>query len=291
MDFAKHLKAARKSTGLTQTEVAEQSGVSRSAVVDLESGRGTMSSLAPVAAVVEFRIRGLSKGSSFGEQVINRRLRLKWTQAKLAKKTGLTLPTVRAVENNRGNLNSFAKVIDAIGVDAKPRQIERALWRGGQRDVRHTPPKCIEAIVKCFGPIHCDPCYDVGCYVHPTQQAITKETDGLKTKWQGDLAFVNPPYSDLTNWLKRITLALERNEVKTIIGLIPVRAEAHAFQNHVLTKADLLFPKGRMRFYANGRELGPAPFSLVFPIWNGSPEQIKRFAKEINAVWLAEKVI
>ena len=291
MDFAKHVKAARKSSGLTQTEVAEQSGVSRSAVVDLERGRGTMSSLAPVAAVVEFRIRGLSNGNSFGDQVIKRRSRLKWTQAKLAKKTGLTLPTIRAVEKNHANLNSFAKVIDAIGIDVEPRKLQRSYWRGGQRDVRHTPPQYIEAIVRCFGSINCDPCHDAECYVRPITQAITKEVDGLKTRWEGDVAFVNPPYSDLTSWLKRITLALERNEVRTIIGLLPVRSETHAFQDHVLIKADLLFPRGRLRFYSHGKELGPAPFPLVFPIWNGNPEKVRQFAQEINAVWLTEKVI
>lgn len=290
MDFATHIKVARKSAGLTQTEVAEQSGISRSAVVDLERGKGTMSSLAAVSAVVEFRIKGLSIGNSFGDQVYKRRLRLKWTQEKLASKASLTLPTVRAVEKNRANLNSFVKVLDVIAVDPKPRKEQRSYWRGGERDVRHTPPQFIEKIISCFGSIDCDPCHDMACYVRPTQQAITKEMDGLKTKWKGEIAFVNPPFSDLSKWLRRISLALARNEVRTVIGLIPIRSETAAFHDHVLTKADILVPRGRIKFFSGGTELGPAPFPLIFPIWNGDPHQVRELAKQIDAVWLTQKL-
>lgn len=289
MDFAPLLKTARKSSGLTQAQVAKASGVSRSAVIDLEGGRGTMRTLTEVAAVVEFRISGLSHGGSFGDQVKSRRARLKWTQRKLATETNLTLPTIRAVENNRANLDSFAKVVAVIGDDPRPRKAERFHWKGGQRDVRHTPPNIIEAIVSSFGAIDCDPCHDPESHVCPTQLGITKEMDGLKTRWRGDVAFVNPPYSNLPACLRRISEALANNEVQTVIGLVPLRSDTRVFQDHILDAADILFPRGRIRFYEKEKELGDAPFPVVFPIWNADPIQIKTFANAIDAVWMAKQ--
>lgn len=291
MDFGPLIKTARKASGYTQSELATHSNVSRTAVIGLEQGKGTMSTLAAVSEHIDFRIAGLSRGSSFGEQVKRRRHRLKWTQKKLATKTQLSLPTIRSVENNTGNLESFSRIIGAIGDRPKPRKAEKSYWRGGKRDVRHTPPKIITAVKTSFGNIHCDPCHDPESYVQPSVIGITQEMDGLSTKWEGEVAFVNPPFSDLTRWIKRITLAVSNKEVRTIVALLPLRSETKAFQDQVLCVADLLLPRGRMCFFSGGKELGPAPFPVVFAIWNGEEKQIASFAKAIDAIWMTEKSV
>tara|TARA_R110002124_G_C8972960_1_gene515415 strand:+ start:5339 stop:6214 length:876 start_codon:yes stop_codon:yes gene_type:complete len=291
MDFGPLVKQARKASGYTQSGIANCANVSRTAIVDLENGKGSMSTLAAVSEHIDFRIAGLSRGSSFGEQVKRRRHRLKWTQKKLATKTGLSLPTIRSVENDTGNLDSFSRIIEAIGDRPKPRKIERSFWRGGGRDVRHTPPNLVAAVKKCFGNIHCDPCHDPNSFVEPSTIGITQEMDGLTTRWSGDVAFVNPPFSDLTRWIKRITLAVANKEVQTVIALLPLRPETQAFQDHVLCRADLLLPRGRIRFFSNGKELGPAPFPCVFAIWNGDAHHVSSFANAIDATWLAQKSV
>lgn len=291
MDFGPLVKQARKAAGYSQSEIAARANVSRTAVIDLEKSKGSMSTLAAVSELIDFRIAGLSRGSSFGEQVKRRRHRLKWTQKKLATKTQLSLPTIRSVENDTGNLDSFRRIIEAIGDRPKPRKIERSFWRGGNRDVRHTPPHLIAAVKKSFGDIHCDPCHDPNSFVQPSTIGITQEMDGLSTKWSGDVAFVNPPFSDLTRWIKRITLAVSNKEVRTVIALLPLRSETRAFQDHVLCKADLLLPRGRMRFFSDGQELGPAPFPCVFAIWNAEEHRVASLANAIDAIWMAQKSV
>lgn len=291
MDFGPLIKLARKGAGFTQSEIATLANISRTAIVDLEKGKGSMSTLAAISEHIEFRIAGLSRGPSFGQQVKRRRQRLKWTQKKLAAKTKLSLPTIRSVEKDTGNLESFRRIIEAIGDRPKPRKAEKSYWRGGGRDVRHTPPNIIAAIKNIFGDIHCDPCYDPNSFVEPSIIGITQEMDGLSSKWSGEITFVNPPYSDLQRWIKRIILAISKKEVRTVIALLPLRPETVAFQDHVLRKADLLMPRGRMRFFSNEQQLGPAPFPVVFAIWNGDERQVSKFAKTIDAIWMAQKLI
>jgi transcriptional regulator with XRE-family HTH domain len=291
MDIAFQIKSARKAIGLTQANVAERSKVSRSAIAELESGGGSMQTLTRIAAVIDFRITGLASGHSFGEQVYKRRLRLGLTQDVVARKTGLSIPTVRNVENGKGSVSSFEKIVKSIGKASKARKAEASYWRGGQRDVRHTPPQVLDAIMSVFGDIDCDPCHDPASYVKAAKQTIAKEQDGLTTKWQGRLAFMNPPYSDLPVWLKRANEAWRNGEVKIVIGLVPLRAETRAFQDHVFGHANVLFPRGRFRFYSNGKQLGIAPFPVVLPIWGADDSQIAELAKALNAVWMVQKML
>ena len=289
MDIAVQIRNARKAFGLTQADVAARSKVSRSAVADLEGGGGSMQTLEAIAAVVDFRITGLASGHTFGEQVFKRRLKLGLTQDAVARKTGLSIPTVRNVENGKGSVSSFEKVVKSIGKAPKARKAEASYWRSGQRDVRHTPPQMLEAITSVFGEIDCDPCHDPRSYVRATVQNITKEQDGLATQWQGRLAFMNPPYSDLPVWLKRAKEAWQNGEVEIVIGLVPLRSETIAFQDHVFGNASILFPRGRVRFHSNGKQLGNSPFPVVLPIWGADDSQIAALAKALNAVWMVQK--
>ena len=51
-----------------------------------------------------------------GEALKQARKEVPFTQARVAKRAKISLPTVRLLESGRGNLTSFAKVVKALGL-------------------------------------------------------------------------------------------------------------------------------------------------------------------------------
>ena len=71
------LRAARRERGLLQEDVAELSGLTRSTVVSLEAGKGSLRSLARALSALELEVvgRNLPAGESLGAQLFALRKR------------------------------------------------------------------------------------------------------------------------------------------------------------------------------------------------------------------------
>lgn len=88
--------------------------------------------------------------------------------------------------------------------------------------------------------------------------------DGLSREWDTRV-FMNPPYSDITPWVKK---AYEESlKGKVVVGLLRGDTSTNWFHDWVLPYAELRFVKGRLRF--NGK---PAPFPSIIAIWNFQAE-------------------
>lgn len=285
MDIGAAVRRTRKSIGLTQADVAAKSGVSRQAVVLLEQGGGTMSSLAKITPHIGFRIIGIARGDVLHEQVRRARFNRKLTQADVAKRAGISLPTIRAVEAGNASLTSLTRMLRVIAPNAREAQLVRAHWQE-RRDVRLTPPHIIDWIVEAFGAISIDPCSAENSFVQ-AERVLTEEEDGLTTRWSGRLAYVNPPFSDLARWVGRCCDAWDRDEVQTIVGLFPARTETEVFRNRVFGTADVLLMPRRLAFHdENGVKMLPAPFALMMCIWGANRDQITDFAQRSEALVL-----
>lgn len=55
-----------------------------------------------------------------------------------------------------------------------------------------------------------------------TAKFYTEEDDGLKQSWEGEKAFVNPPYGELKAWVQKC-YAEGRQKETVVVALLPVR--------------------------------------------------------------------
>jgi phage N-6-adenine-methyltransferase len=92
----------------------------------------------------------------------------------------------------------------------------------------------------------------------------TKEDDGLKQDWTGEIVFCNPPYgSEIKNWVEKCS-----KENAKVVMLIPARTDTKYFHEFIYQKPDveIRFIKGRLKF--GGKQKGSAPFPSMLVIFN-----------------------
>lgn len=75
---------------------------------------------------------------------------------------------------------------------------------------------------------------------------FTKKEDGLKEQWTGATAFVNPPYSQMREWVKKsYTEAYEGRA--TVVMLVAARTDTRGWWDYV-RYGQVRFLKGRLKF-------------------------------------------
>lgn len=99
-----------------------------------------------------------------------------------------------------------------------------------------------------------------------TTKYFTKEQDGLCQSWQGNIVFCNPPYSNISKWVKKCYYeSLKENT--TVVLLIPARTDTKYFHNYILNRSELRFVKGRLKF---GECKNSAPFPSMIVIFRSA---------------------
>lgn len=92
---------------------------------------------------------------------------------------------------------------------------------------------------------------------------FTQAENGLKQSWGGYRVFCNPPYSNISEWVKKAYY--ESYKADTLICLlIPARTDTRYFQEYILHRAEIRFIKGRLHF--NNSKTG-APFPSMIVIY------------------------
>lgn len=97
-------------------------------------------------------------------------------------------------------------------------------WNEGERgtDDRYTPRWLVDLAASVMGEIDLDPCAEPEKRV-PATTHFTKEVDGLEQSWKGRV-FLNPPYSNATQWFKHLAVYVAAEEVTEAVVLVPVTA-------------------------------------------------------------------
>lgn len=286
MDVGAAIRSARKGRGISQAKLAELIGVSRHTILSLEDGSASVAVLEKASSVVSFRITGLAQGGTIAEQLRTARAQRGWTQADVAARSEVSIPTVRALERGGGSVRSLEAVLRVLGPRAHSNANFTAHYHV-RKDVRFTPPEFLAEIERSFGRISIDVAGDPRSYVS-ADRILTEREDGLKTKWLGELAWCNPPYSSLSTWIGRCADAWDRKEVGSIIGLFPARTETVAFRNRVFGVADVLLLPRRLHFHDEDRKrLAPAPFALMLVVWGIRRELVSAYAErtEARVIW------
>jgi len=100
-------------------------------------------------------------------------------------------------------------------------------------------------------------------------QFYTKEDDSLTKEWFGKV-WLNPPFgSELPKFMKKCAEEIKREEVDSIVVLIPARTDTKWFHEIVMPNAYLIYLiKGRFNFRVdNAVEGANAPFPSMLVLY------------------------
>ena len=94
-----------------------------------------------------------------------------------------------------------------------------------------------------------------------TQRYYTATDDGLTKNWGGCKVFVNPPYSNISEWVKKAYYEGQKDNTLVVL-LIPARTDTRYFHNYILHRSEIRFIKGRLRF-SDSKNAAPFPSMIV----------------------------
>lgn len=131
--------------------------------------------------------------------------------------------------------------------------MNRDLMFSAKSDDWSTPADVYQALNKEFM-FDFDPC--------PLQST---DRHGLFVDWGGSV-FVNPPYSNILNFMDKALLELKKGNCHTVVFLVPSRTDTRWWHDYVLKHAqEIRFIRGRLKF---GSSQNSAPFPSSIIIFN-----------------------
>jgi len=156
-----------------------------------------------------------------------------------------------------------------------PQQVDRG---GAVDDVddRATHPLDFAEFDERFGPFT----VDVAAAPHNARcdRYFTRDDDGLTQSWNGETVWCNPPYSDITPWVRKAWA--EHTTAESITMLLPANRTEQSWWQHMVepfrdrvdSPLSARFLAGRMRFLRRGQTaIGPnerPPFGCVLLRWS-----------------------
>lgn len=124
----------------------------------------------------------------------------------------------------------------------------------------YTPPQFIESARLVMGSIDTDPASNpIANATVKATRFFTKDEDGLKQKWQGNV-WVNPPYAQplMSQFAEAISDKFETGEIEQAIILVNNATETQWFQRMASVASAVCFPKSRVKFLdPNGKPGAP----------------------------------
>lgn len=92
---------------------------------------------------------------------------------------------------------------------------------------------------------------------------LYSDFDGLILSWKDQVVFCNPPYSDITTWVKKAFMECLINNT-TVVMLLPARTDTKWFHDYILPFSEIRFIRGRLKF---GDHKNNAPFPSMICIF------------------------
>jgi phage N-6-adenine-methyltransferase len=139
-----------------------------------------------------------------------------------------------------------------------------ALLGPGETDIWATPGWLFDALHKEFG-FTLDPCCDgsnAKC-----SKFYTPRENGLLRDWGTETVFMNPPYSDVGDWMRKAYGAAQ--EGATVVCLVPARTDTQWWHEYVM-KGEVRLLRGRLKF---GDAENSAPFPSAIAVFR--PREFK----------------
>lgn len=136
-------------------------------------------------------------------------------------------------------------------------------------DEHDTPPEFFAPVSDAVGGFDLDPC------ASETSDLATENirlSGGLARPWYGKV-FLNPPYSEVAEWMAYARYEAEHGHTDLIVGLVFARTGTQWFHRHAANADALCFIEGRLSF---GAQENSAPAPSLVPIWGNYPEQLEK---------------
>lgn len=105
-----------------------------------------------------------------------------------------------------------------------------------------------------------DPCASADN--HKCDKYFTIKDDGLEQSWEGETVFINPPYSDIKRWVKKVYDETQK-PITTAWLLVPARTDTSYFHDYVMKSNFVYLIRGRLKF-GNSKNCAPFPSMLVY---------------------------
>jgi transcriptional regulator with XRE-family HTH domain len=291
MNIGNLIRVERKAKGKTLVEIGNALGISDKTVWELEKqNRGTMAGLERVCQYLGVEWVGLPPGHTLGTRIFAERVKRGWTQEILAKKAGISRPTILRVETDRAYISTLGAVLDVIAPDIRPRKpvIRQPV---NLRDIRLTPPDFVEQVVSILGQIELDPCGHSNSFI-PAARQYFEEDDGLLQAWNAKTVFCNPPYSIAAKFMRKAHSEWLSGSAKCIVLLITLRTYTISFHD-IAGYTDMIFLRDRLRFWSDQQTPLPdtAPFSSVIMIFGGDEGVIERARATWGGVFVPRRKV
>lgn len=101
---------------------------------------------------------------------------------------------------------------------------------------------------------------------HKCSQYYTKSDNGLNCSWGGYNVFCNPPYSEISQWVRKAYYEAQKDNTVVVL-LIPSRTDTKYFHDYIYHRAEIRFIKGRLKF---SNAINNAPFPSMIVIFRGA---------------------
>lgn len=125
-----------------------------------------------------------------------------------------------------------------------------------------TPQNVFDSLNREFN-FTLDPC----CTIQTAKcdRFYTEDDNGLLQDWDKESAFVNPPYSEISTWVRKCYNEYEKGS--DVVMLIPSRTDTRWWHRYVMKATEIRFIKGRLKF---GGSKNNAPFPSAIVIFKHS---------------------
>ncbi|WP_419797715.1 MAG: DNA N-6-adenine-methyltransferase [Terasakiella sp.] len=273
--------------------VAGRVGLSRQTVAKIvqSNGRvGTIKNLLPIIEVLDMRLklgREAVKAEEVGLKLKQSRLNIGITQSQLADKINVSLPTIRNLEQSKGQCDHLFNAYTAMDIKLNivpRRKLKPVEQKASADDEWYSPHWLLDKVYDLIGIPDLDPCSnsaDPELANVKAKQYYIKEDNGLEQRWAGNV-YLNPPFSRLKDWVpKTYNESLLDRGVK--IMLIPLRPHTQYWHQYIDQKADIFILKERLTFIRHGKEYKSSsrfPYCLV--LFNGTPELVAGICEMFN---------
>jgi site-specific DNA-methyltransferase (adenine-specific) len=121
---------------------------------------------------------------------------------------------------------------------------------------------------------------------------FTAKENGLEQSWKGETVFINPPYSNISDWAKKCNYEYIRNNATTVM-LIPARTDTDYFHLYCMEATSYGFVHHRLCFENRSlpswrsdgsHKKSPAPYPSILiihdPKERGTPVTIRRYNRK-----------
>lgn len=170
---------------------------------------------------------------------------------------------------------------------AKP-QVSR--FEKGRRNWRFTPPAITEPLEASFGPFDLDSCGHPASPVR-AKRFFYEEDDGLAHPWEGDVVFVNPPYTHAAVFVGKALSERQTGRAKTTIPLLYVQFHQAIFHDRLVATADLFILRGRIGFInPDNQSTGLAPPGNYLAVLGGSEQKTEGLPRAFDCTHLPKSL-